>query len=97
MGLGRLSAIDLVQIWNRTDCCVDRLSRFLPVGVAGGHDGPVTGPVAGRPGGAPGAGGRLGGAAGLNLALGGASGRDVRIQLAGTNALSLAEVKVFGQ
>ena len=38
-----------------------------------------------------------GGAAGLNLALGGASGRDVRIQLAGTNALSLAEVKVFGQ
>src|SRR5262249_8682766 len=92
--LGSSVNIDSIAIWNRTDCCSGRLnnayvfvsdSPFLP------DDTPSTLST------------RLGtifrqfGISGLSTNVDiGTQGRYVRIQLAGINYLSLAEVQVFG-
>jgi alpha-L-fucosidase len=95
--LGKLYTLDTVNLWNRTDCCTDRLSNFVvlasPTDMTGKtlaqlqadatvKNVPVT---------------SLGGSASLAVALGGFSGRYVRVQLTGTNNLSLAEVQVLGR
>jgi hypothetical protein len=93
--LGTAATVNSIVIWNRTDCCSDRLTDywvfvsntpFLPT------DTPAT----------------LQGRAGIwsshqiappmpSAAIAaGAQGRYVRVQLSGTNNLSLAEVQVFG-
>jgi hypothetical protein len=95
--LGASSLVDSIGIWNRTDaCCVNRLADFwifvsdAPFGSA---DSPSNlqsraGTWAIHQQGAPNP--------FLAVAVN-ASGRYVRVQLAGTGTLSLAEVQVFGQ
>ncbi|MCX6045609.1 MAG: discoidin domain-containing protein, partial [Chloroflexi bacterium] len=93
--LGATYTLDTIRLWNRTDCCADRLANFT-VFVA-------TTDLTGRSftaiqndstvwrytstGQAP---------ATLNIPAY-VKGRYVRVQLAGTNYLSLAEVQVFGK
>jgi hypothetical protein len=91
--LGSVQNLDSIKLWNRTDCCGDRLSNFYvlvsdqpfvstdlmtTLGQAG-----VSGYY--TPGQAP---------ASLTINVG-RTGRYVRVQLAGTNFLSLAEVEVM--
>lgn len=81
--LGQVKKIGQVVVWNRTDCCSDRLASYT---VELLNDAgqvvtavPVTGVAAKRV---------------IDIA---GDARHVRIRLQGTNPLSLAEVEVFGQ
>ena len=94
--LGAAATINSIAIWNRTDCCASRLSDywvFVSNAPFAASDTPST----------------LQGATGVwsnhqttmpnpttTVAAGGLQGRYVRIQLSGTNYLSLAEVQVLG-
>ncbi len=86
--LGRLARIDSIAVWNRGDCCQDRLANFYVLVSGSPHPQPgaavfeqlVAGP-AGRP---------------TEVAVG-VVGRYVRIQVQGSGVLSLAEVQVFGE
>jgi uncharacterized repeat protein (TIGR01451 family) len=96
LDLSRSATISSVVIWNRTDCCGSRLNDywvfisdtpFFPT------DTPAT--LQNRPGtfsshqtAAPNP--------STTIAAGGAQGRYVRVQLSGTDYLSLAEVQVIG-
>jgi hypothetical protein len=94
--LGASASISSIVIWNRTDCCGSRLgdfwvfvsnSPFLPT------DTPATlqnrgGTFASHQTSAPNP--------STTIALNGAQGQYVRVQLSGTNYLSLAEVQVMG-
>ncbi len=94
--LGQLSAIQAVQIFNRTDCCTDRLSDFYVFVSATDMSGSTLAQLTADPTVARLHVDTLGSAASLALPLV-VQGRFVRVQLAGTNFLSLAEVQVFGQ
>jgi hypothetical protein len=94
--LGRPVAVNSIMIWNRTDCCGFRLSDYW-VFVSNtpflATDTPAT--LQNRAGtwssyqtAAPNP--------NANIIIPGAQGRFVRIQLAGTNYLALAEVQVYG-
>ncbi|MFE9207365.1 glycoside hydrolase N-terminal domain-containing protein [Micromonospora sp. NPDC007230] len=91
--LGRSEQIAQIRIWGRTDCCVDRLSDYYVLVsdepfVSGSLDEVLAQPGVRayheanppRP------------VAHIDV---GRTGRYVRVQLAGNNALSLAEVQVF--
>jgi len=89
--LGQLSAIgpgspspwvDYVEVFNRTDCCADRLTNFNVLASIDGN-GWATFPVVGQ----------AGSPTRVTIQH---YARYVRIQLAGTNYLSLAEVKAWG-
>ncbi|MCL4696797.1 MAG: discoidin domain-containing protein, partial [Burkholderiaceae bacterium] len=94
--LGASHALTALRLWNRTDCCANRLSNFYVLV----SDTPMQGRTLAAlladatvwrsqySGTAPRA--TLIGAAGAN-------GRYVRVQLAGTNVLNLAEVEVHGR
>jgi hypothetical protein len=93
--LGSVSAIEQIKVWNRTDCCADRLSNFYALvsdvpfsstdlSATIFQQGVSSYYVAGQ-GGRP------------SVIAVGRSGRYVRVQLAATNYLSLAEVQIFGQ
>jgi uncharacterized repeat protein (TIGR03806 family) len=94
LDLGTQYHVDAVRLWNRTDCCGDRLANFwvfvsplpfLGTTVAAALQQP--GVVARQfPGTA---------SAAETIAVG-AEGRWLRVQLAGSNPLSLAEVRVDG-
>ncbi|HYN83660.1 MAG TPA: discoidin domain-containing protein [Pyrinomonadaceae bacterium] len=93
--LGASAQIDTINLWNRTDCCSERLSNFYVLvsdapfnstGLAATLDQPGVSAfhvtfVGARP---------------RQLAVS-RVGRYVRVQLIGTNYLSLAEVEVIGQ
>lgn len=81
--LSTRQALGQVVVYNRTDCCTDRLANF---DVLLSDDGVTWVPGASFGGVAP---------VRTPLSLGGAYARFVRIQLQGTNYLSLAEVQVF--
>ncbi len=81
--LGAVTPIGRVVLFNRTDCCGDRLSNF---DIQVSNDGVTWTPVVYVAGTAPAQSAHT-----LN-----ATGRYVRVQLRGTNALNLAEVLVFG-
>lgn len=93
--LGGLHRVDRVQLWNRTDCCSDRLQNFTvfvsQADMAGrsfeqlNADPAVLKRQVGATRALP----------GISLPVQGL-GRYVRVQLAGTNNLQLAEVQVFG-
>jgi murein DD-endopeptidase MepM/ murein hydrolase activator NlpD len=92
--LGTINSIQSIRLWNRTDCCSERLSNFhvfvsdvpfnstdlqTTLGQAGVSDYPYSAVV------------------GTNIEINiGRTGRYVRVQLAGTDVLSLAEVQVMG-
>ena len=92
--LGGVQSITTIDIWNRTDCCSNRLSQFYvlvsdvpfvstdlaTVMNQSGVSSYFVSGIAGRPT-----------AVGVNR-----TGRYVRVQLSGQNYLSLAEVQVFG-
>ena len=92
--LGASYAISNVVLWNRTDCCANRLTNFYVFVSAADLTGRTYNSIladsnVGRfqvAGQAP---------TTLNLPVA-TSGRFVRVQLAGSNSLSLAELQVFG-
>ena len=94
--LGASATINSVVVWNRTDCCGDRLSDywvFISNTPFGATDTPATlqsraGTYSSHQTSAP--------SPSTAIAFGGVSGRYVRVQLSGTNFLSLAEVQVLG-
>ena len=92
--LGSVTDIGSIRLWNRVDCCQGRLSDFH-VFVS---DVPFSSDtVAGTQAQAGVADLEFVGQAGRSEAFDvGRTGRYVRVQLAGTNTLSLAEVQIFG-
>jgi len=95
--LGASTSISSIAIWNRTDCCGTRLNDFwvfvsdTPFNAT---DTPATLSVraatfSSHQTTAP--------SPSSTVTITGAQGRYVRVQLSGTNYLSLAEVQVFGQ
>ncbi len=96
LDLGASKSVSKIVVWNRTDCCSDRLSNFW-VFVSDQPFNPTDKPanLQRRPGtwssfqeDVP--------SPDVEIAPDGVRGRYVRIQLAGTNALSLAEVQIYG-
>jgi len=83
--LGTVMGIGSVVLYNRTDCCSDRLSNFDIYLSNNGTDWATQQPAAGL----------TGPAQPRTEFLMQASGRFVRVQLRGTNYLSLAEVQVY--
>ena len=77
--LGEEYLIDSIVIWNRTDCCGERLANFY-VTVSGSRVAHIKNPP--NPS--------------VTIPLNNKKGRYVRIELAGKNYLSLAEVQVMG-
>ena len=94
--LGGSAALGSIVIWNRTDCCGDRLRDywvFVSDTPFAAGDTPAN--LQTRPGtwsrhqtGVP--------SPSVTIATGGLQGRYVRVQVSGRNYLSLAEVQVFG-
>jgi hypothetical protein len=94
--LGSSATVSSIQIWNRTDGSTSRLSDywvFISDSPFSSADTPAT--LQSRPGTwsshqttVPNP--------STTIAVGGARGRYLRVQLTGTNYLSLAEVQVFG-
>jgi murein DD-endopeptidase MepM/ murein hydrolase activator NlpD len=92
--LGKISNIHYINVWNRTDCCGERLSNFYvlvsdvpftssnldTVRSQSGVSAYYLSGVGGHP----------------SIVMVNRSGRYVRVQLSGTNPLSLAEVEVMG-
>ncbi|WP_417624121.1 discoidin domain-containing protein [Paremcibacter congregatus] len=79
--LGAMIAIDDIVIWNRTDCCVDRLNNFSVF-----LDGALIGAYNQQNGPTP----------SWSLNNVGQTGQVVRVQLNDRDYLHLAEVQVFG-
>lgn len=93
--LGGLRRIDLVQLWNRTDCCSDRLQNFSVFVSATDMSGRSFDELNADPTVLK----RQVGASRVLPSIGipvNGLGRYVRVQLAGSNFLQLAEVQVFG-
>jgi hypothetical protein len=94
--LGATATIASVAIWNRTDCCGDRLNDywvFISSTPFSASDTPATlqsrvGTWSGHQTAEP--------SPSTTIPIGGVPGRYVRVQLAGSNYLSLAEVQIFG-
>jgi hypothetical protein len=91
--LGGVYDIDTIKVYNRTDCCSNRLSNFhvmvsntpFPAGLAGAQNtADWSEHVADQ-------------AQQQNTFPVGVQGRYVRVQLVGSNSLSLAEVEVMGR
>lgn len=91
--LGSVQNIGSIKLWNRTDCCGDRLSNFYVLV----SDTPFTSTDLMATLGQPGVSNYYTpGQAPVSHTVGvGRTGRYVRVQLAGTNFLSLAEVQVM--
>jgi hypothetical protein len=94
--LGSSATVNSITIWNRTDCCGDRLADYW-VFVSGTPFGPTDTPstLQSRTG-TWGSHQTTMPNPSATIAVGGAQGRYVRVQLTGTNYLSLAEVQVIG-
>jgi hypothetical protein len=94
--LGRTAKISGIVIWNRTDCCSERLKDFW-VFVSDVPFGPSDSPanLQKRPGSWSGFFDEIPSPT-IEVDVGATAGRYVRIQLQGRNPLSLAEVQVFG-
>lgn len=92
--LGQVQKIDKIKIWNRTDCCKERLSKFYVLI----SDDPFQSTSLHEALNQPGVWSEFHeGVEGVSKEIDiSRSGRFVRIQLAGADYLSLAEVEVFG-
>ncbi|MEM7257828.1 MAG: discoidin domain-containing protein, partial [Pseudomonadota bacterium] len=95
LDLGRVVEIDSIRLWNRTDCCAERLSDVHVLVSEAPFSSPVLADTQNQDGVSdyP-----ISGAASQQTDVAvGRFGRYVRVQLEGTNHLQLAEVQVFGQ
>ena len=92
--LGFVARIDQIKLWNRTDCCPDRLSNFYVLV----SNEPFTSTNLNTTLSQPGVSSYyFSGAAGSMTAFAiGRTGRYVRVQLMGANYLTLAEVEIIG-
>jgi hypothetical protein len=95
LDLGNSYWLSRINIWNRTDCCADRLSNFYVFVSDQPFDSSDLNATLNQPG-------VLayyinGQAQTPSIAIIGRSGRYIRVQLTGTNYLSLAELEVFGE
>ncbi len=93
--LGQASSIQSVTLWNRTDCCADRLSNIVVFVSASDMNGRTLAQLNADAGVYKSSLGSLNCAPSITLPLP-STGRYVRVQLSGTNNLSLAEVQVMG-
>jgi DNA-binding beta-propeller fold protein YncE len=94
--LGQQSAVQSVQIWNRTDCCAERLANFYVFVATSDMSGRTLAELKADSSVAKVPVASLNGSASITLSMA-ARGRFVRVQLSSTTApLSLAEVQVFG-
>ncbi len=92
--LGSVSSISDVRVWNRTDCCSDRLSNFYVLVSDAPFSSTNLSTTIAQPGvSSYSVAGQAGSPTYVTV---NRSGRYVRVQLSGSNYLSLAEVKVFG-
>ena len=93
--LGSLGVIEEVKVYNRTDCCEDRITNFYvlvsavpfesqELNASLSQSGVLSYQVPGQAGFPE------------TISIGGEQARYVRVQLAGTNYLSLTEVEVMG-
>ena len=94
--LGEAATISQVKLWNRTDCCGERLANFYVFIATTDMTGRTLAQLTADSTVSKQQVSSLSGAASLVLEMGNASGRYVRVQLAGTGYLSLAEVEVYG-
>lgn len=92
--LGAVHSLQGIRLWNRTDCCAERLADITVFVSRNDMSGRSMAALAADP--------EVwryqivGAAARETLIRGSAGGRYVRVQAAGTNPLSLAEVEAFG-
>jgi YVTN family beta-propeller protein len=93
--LGGSRRIDLVQLWNRSDCCTDRLGNFVVFVSATDMTGRTLDQLRADPAVMSRAVGVSNVLPQIGIPVGGI-GRYVRVQLTTQNFLSLAEVQVFG-
>lgn len=94
--LGQLNRIDTVQLWNRTDCCTERLNNFQVLISATDMSGRSLASLLADPAVQK----RSVGSSNFSNVMGvpvNGNGRYVRVQLSGQNYLHLAEVQVWGQ
>ncbi|HSM22321.1 MAG TPA: discoidin domain-containing protein, partial [Rubrivivax sp.] len=94
--LGQQSDIESVQVFNRTDCCGTRLANFHVFVSGTDMSGKSLTQLIADPAVTRVQVGTLSGAASITLPLK-AAGRFVKVQLEGSNYLSLAEVRVLGR
>ena len=95
--LGQSFLISQINLWNRTDCCTDRLQNFYVFSSNNDMTGKTLAQLLVDPTVKSTQVTSLNGATNLNLKMGdNVQGRYVRVQLSGTNILSLAEVQVYG-
>jgi len=93
--LGGVYAINNINLWNRTDCCPERLSNFYVLVSSDPFTSTDLNATLGQPGVSSYYVAESAGSPSMIAIL--RFGRYVRVQLAGTNPLSLAEVEVMGQ
>ncbi len=99
--LGAVDTVQTVNLFNRTDCCATRLNNFYVLVSATSMDGQSLAQLLANPAVSARYVGNTGYVAGrepqlYGVGVGGVQGRYVRVQLAGTNQLQLAEVAVMG-
>jgi hypothetical protein len=94
--LGQVSAVESVRVFNRTDCCGARLSNFHIFVSDTDMSGRSLSQLIADPAVVQVLVGSLSGAPSISVPLVG-PGRFVKIQLSGSDYLSLAEVQVFGR
>ena len=93
--LGSLQAINAIRVWNRTDCCSTRLTNFAVMVSTTDMTGRTYADLIADPAIFK---SQVPGTIVQQLLIDAKTqGRYVRVQLAGTNFLSLAEVEVFGR
>ena len=94
--LGTSVYFDRIRIWNRTDCCAARLQNFVVFVSATDMTGQTLAQLQANPAVSATAVAGLSGANAIDIPVAGSYARFVRIELTGTDYLSLAEVQVLG-
>jgi hypothetical protein len=99
--LGAVNTIQTVNLFNRTDCCATRLNNFYVLVAQSSMDGQSLAQLLANPAVTQKYVATTGFVAAnmpqeYTVGIGGVQGRFVRIQLAGTSELALAEVQVMG-
>jgi len=99
--LGAIDTVQTVNLFNRTDCCSTRLNNFYVLVSKTSMDGQTLAQLLANPAVTQVYTANTGYVGGnspqeYSVGIGGVSGRYIRVQLAGTNQLQLAEVQVMG-